>query len=74
MRSCGDLTRSNSFLWHLLSSLMLIKSGSEKPGQVNPAMKDMALKSMGMAKISMKNSKMDECMTQMKAASDAMKK
>jgi hypothetical protein len=37
-------------------------------------MKDMAMKSMEMAKVSMKNNKMDECMTQMKAASDAVKK
>jgi hypothetical protein len=36
---------------------MLISSGSEKAGQVNPAMKDMAMTSMEMAKVSMKNNK-----------------
>jgi hypothetical protein len=53
---------------------MFMSSGSEKAGQVHPAMKDMALKSMEMAKVSMKNNKRDECVTQKKAVSDAMKK
>jgi hypothetical protein len=46
---------------------MLLSSGSEKAGQVNPAMKDME-----MAKVAMQQK--GRCMTQMKAASPAMKK
>lgn len=57
MRSCGDLTRSNSFIRHLHSSLMLMSSSSEKAGQVNPAKKDIILKSMEMAKVSTKTIK-----------------
>jgi hypothetical protein len=55
----------------------MMKMQSDMDAMTDPAMKDkkdMAMKSMEMAKTAMKDNKMDDCMMQMKAAMDAMKK
>jgi hypothetical protein len=51
----------------------MMKMQTDMDAMKDMAKKDMAMKSMEMAKAAMKDNKMDECMTQMKAASDAMK-
>jgi hypothetical protein len=55
----------------------MMKMQADMDAMTDPAMKDkkdMAMKSMEMAKTAMKDNKMDDCMTQMKAAMEAMKK
>ena len=45
----------------------MMKMQTDMDAMKDMAKKDMAMKSMGMAKAAMKDNKMDECMTQMKA-------
>ena len=55
----------------------MMKVQTEMDAMADPAMKankDMAMKHMGLAKTSMKDSKVDECMTHMGNAMDAMNK
>jgi hypothetical protein len=51
----------------------MTKMQTDMDAMTDPAKKEMAMKSMEMAKTAMKDNKMDECMTQVKATMDAMK-
>lgn len=50
----------------------MMKMQSDMDAMTDPAMKDNAMKSMEMAKTAMKDNKVDECMSQMGAAMEAM--